>query len=153
VYGEIQAVHLGGVSCPVGTWPKIEAAEELARSVKDFLVRHGGADSLHWVNACALGSRTLDDLEARILARGVGRNVPVSSQLGAFGSFLCSSSLRLAASLIALREGFIPPTVGLADATGNELDLVQGGARRQEIDRALVHTLADGGAHALTLVS
>ncbi len=56
------------------------------------------------------------------------------------------AALDVAAALLAMRDGQIPPTVNLDQpANGNDLDFVTGGARKAKVDTALVNARGYGG--------
>ena len=59
------------------------------------------------------------------------------------------ASLDVAAALLAIRDGVIPPTVNLDEpADGNDLDFVTGEAREAKVDTALINARGFGGFNA-----
>jgi 3-oxoacyl-[acyl-carrier-protein] synthase II len=86
----------------------------LARAVKAALADAGvGPDDLDHVNAHGLGSRKADVWEARGLALALeGRRVPVFAAKGYLGNMgAASGPTELAASILGLEQGFMPPSL------------------------------------------
>ncbi|MBI2570370.1 MAG: beta-ketoacyl-[acyl-carrier-protein] synthase family protein [Candidatus Schekmanbacteria bacterium] len=114
-------------------------------------VTGGDVAARGWVAATANGSRYLDAAEAHAI-RGCFREqadeVAVSALKGMMGALHADGPLRIAAGLLSLRHGVIPPTVGLqeVDPQCGGLDHVIGSARRRRVETVVVSAAAAGGA-------
>jgi len=108
------------------------------------------------VFADALGVPEFDLLEAAAIREVFGpRAVPVTAPKTMTGRLYGGgAALDLAAALLALRDGVIPPTVGVtAPAPGCDLDLVLGAARETPLRTALVLARGYGGFNSALVVT
>lgn len=155
VYGNIRALTLGGVATRPGSWPRgPQRLQSVTRHLRRWLERRNISESdIGFVSACALGARALDEFEAQVLHAIFADHKPVWALAGASGSFGCLSSLRVASALLAMREKFIPPTVGLQAPVTPPLDHVRGNARTATSRGFFHHTIADGGGYAALVVA
>jgi 3-oxoacyl-[acyl-carrier-protein] synthase II len=104
-------------------------------------------EDIGYISSCANATRGLDSMETRAIKEVFGRNalnIPVSSVKSMIGeSFSASGALSLAAAVIAINKGFIPPTMNYRKQDPEcDLDYVAGNARKTQIETALV-TAAD----------
>jgi 3-oxoacyl-[acyl-carrier-protein] synthase II len=85
----------------------------LARAMKVALAQAGiAATDVDHVNGFGLGSKTLDAFEARAIHEVFGAAVPVWSVKPNIGHLGAGSALaELAASLLAMKHGILPPTL------------------------------------------
>ena len=135
-----------------------ESGEEPARAMAEALedARLSPAD-VGYVQYHGTGTELNDRIETRatrIALGGVARMVPgssVKSQLGHPQG--ASGAAGLAATLVALNDGFLPPTVNL-DAADPECDLdyVPHAARPAEVGVALVNGIAFGSKNTALVV-
>ncbi len=115
------------------------------------------AASIDYVNAHGTGTRLNDLTEAAALHDVLGARlgaVPVSSTKSMIGHCLnAGGALELIATILALRDGVIPPTINF---TGPDpqcpVDCVPNEARRAPIERALSNSFAFGGLNATLAV-
>lgn len=110
-------------------------------------------DEVNVVFADAAGLPEDDALEVAAIKQALGpraRDVPVTAPKSTFGRLYAGgASLDVAAALLSMRDGLIPPTINLDDpADGNDLDFVTGEAREAQIDVALVAARGYGGFNA-----
>ncbi|MFC4534715.1 ketosynthase chain-length factor [Sphaerisporangium dianthi] len=108
------------------------------------------------VFADALGVPGHDLAEARAIAAVFGPyGVPVTAPKTMTGRLYAGgASLDLATALLSVRDGVIPPTVGVrATAPACELDLVRSAAREGPVRNALVLARGHGGFNAALLVT
>ncbi len=113
--------------------------------------------SVDYVNAHGTGTRLNDLTEAGALHDLLGARldaVPVSSTKSMIGHCLnAGGALELIATILALRDGVIPPTINF---TGPDpqcpVDCVPNEARRAPIERALSNSFAFGGLNATLAV-
>jgi 3-oxoacyl-[acyl-carrier-protein] synthase II len=81
--------------------------------------------------------------------------IPISSIKSVIGHTLgASGALALVATLLAIRDGIIPPTANLEEPDPEcDLDYVPNTSREQQIGFALVNSFAFGGSNAVLAVS
>jgi 3-oxoacyl-[acyl-carrier-protein] synthase II len=123
-------------------------------------LRHAGrcpAD-VGYLNAHGTGTRLNDVAEARAIRAAFGRHagsVPVGSTKSSTGHTLeAAGALEAIVSLLALRHGLLPPTVGCtAPDPECDLDLLLGEARRQPVEHALTVNSAFGGMNTAILLA
>jgi act minimal PKS chain-length factor (CLF/KS beta) len=107
------------------------------------------------VFADASGVPEADKVEAEAIAAVFGaRAVPVTAPKTMTGRLLAGGApLDLAAALLALRDGLIPPTVNVTrPAHDGRIDLVTGAARAAELRTALVIARGHGGFNSAMVV-
>jgi act minimal PKS chain-length factor (CLF/KS beta) len=134
--------------------PGGRAHDTLCRAVRgaldDARVRPEDVDV---VFADAVAVPELDTVEAAVLAEVFGpHGVPVSAPKSLVGRLHAGgSALDLAAALLSIRDGVIPPTGGPAPAARYQLDLVTE-AREARLRTALVVARGYGGFNASLVV-
>ncbi|MDW8242469.1 MAG: hypothetical protein RMJ88_04585, partial [Thermogemmata sp.] len=89
------------------------SGQGLARIIRQALALAGiTPDEVDHVNAHGLGTRSGDRFEARGIAEVFGSRTPVFAPLSRFGNLGAASALlELACSVLALRQGLLPPTL------------------------------------------
>ncbi|QXJ21831.1 beta-ketoacyl-[acyl-carrier-protein] synthase family protein [Actinomadura graeca] len=117
----------------------VEMAESITRSLSEARVRPGDVD---YVNAHGSGTRQNDRHETAAFKRALGahaRDVPVSSIKSMVGHSLGAiGSIELAACVLAMDEGVIPPTANLETPDPEcDLDYVPVTAREKRLDAVL----------------
>jgi 3-oxoacyl-[acyl-carrier-protein] synthase II len=129
-------------------------AEGAARAVAECLADAGLAPrDVGYVNAHGTGTRMNDITETRALKQSLGScvgGVPVSSTKSMIGHLLAAAgAVELTAALVALREGFLPPTINLEAADAEcDLDYVPNVARPASPTVALSTSFGFGGQNA-----
>jgi 3-oxoacyl-[acyl-carrier-protein] synthase II len=106
------------------------------------------------VQAAGNGGLSLDALEARAYGQvfGTGGQRPLITSLkGATGEIFASGGLRAAALALALREGIVPPTVGLTHPLV-PLPFVRGKAVQRPLRRGLLSGISFGGTYACLVI-
>lgn len=109
------------------------------------------AAAIGYVNAHGTGTRLNDRTESVALRRVFGSRVPpVSSCKGAIGHCLSAAgALEAVATVLALRDGVLPPTAGFRDADPDcDVDPVPE-ARHVQVGAALSSSFAFGGLNAV----
>lgn len=137
--------------------PGRPARSNLARAIRlaldDARVTPGQVDV---VFADAIGVPELDLREAEAICAVFGPHaVPVTAPKTMTGRLYGGgAALDLAAALLAVRDGVIPPTVGVtAPAPGCDIDLVIGASRERPVRTALVLARGYGGFNSALLVT
>jgi len=107
---------------------------------------------INFIHAHGTGTRLNDAAEAEAIAQVFGDRVPVSSTKGATGHTLgASGAIGLAFCLLAIRDKWLPPTVGLGEPEF-AIDVVSE-ARACLVSHALCLSFGFGGQNAAIAVS
>jgi 3-oxoacyl-[acyl-carrier-protein] synthase II len=141
-----------------GHFVQKETGEDAVRAIEQALSRAGmAAGELDYVNAHGTGTSQNDPFETRVLrtvfGEGAGR-LAVSSTKSMVGHLLgASGAAELAATLVAMQGGFVPPTINLREPDpACDLDFVPGEARPARIDAALSTSFGFGSRNAAIVV-
>jgi 3-oxoacyl-(acyl-carrier-protein) synthase len=115
------------------------------------------ARDIQYINAHGTGTTANDQAETQALHQVFGTQagkLAVSSTKSMVGHALgASGALEMVATLLALREGIVPPTIGyLGPDPACDLDYVPNEARAMAIDAALSNSFAFGGLNAVLAV-
>ncbi|MGW4630677.1 ketosynthase chain-length factor [Streptomyces rubiginosohelvolus] len=150
VYGEIAGY--GATTDPApgsGRPPGLRKAVELALADAGT-----GPDEVDVVFADAAAVPELDRVEAEALTAVFGRRgVPVTAPKTMTGRLYSGAApLDLAAALLAMEEGLIPPTVNVEPVASLGLDLVVAQSRTAEVRTALVLARGHGGFNSAVVV-
>jgi len=149
----IQGEVLGyGITCDAYhmTTPDINASGAV-RCMEAAIADAGiSATTVDYINAHGTGTPANDSMETRALKQVFGTraySIPVSSTKSMTGHTLgASGSLEAIVSLLAIRQGFIPPTIHHQEADPEcDLDYVTAGARPVSPDIVLSNSFAFGG--------
>ncbi len=151
-YAEVTGWGLAASPTPAMAWPVEPRGLLLAirRALNAAGVTPEGIDL---VQAAASGGRDLDAMEAAAYAElfgGRGAGTLITSLKGAIGETFASGGIRAAALALSLREGLVPPVVGLDEPLA-PLPLVKGAAVQRPLGRALLSGASFGGTYACVL--
>jgi 3-oxoacyl-[acyl-carrier-protein] synthase II len=139
------------------TAPHPEGAGALAALRAALAAAGVPAERIDYVNAHGTGTPQNDAVEVAVLRRALGTRlarVPVSSSKSQLGHCLgAAGALESVVTALALRDGFLPPTIGLRepDPDCGDLDFVATPGRRATLGVALSSSYGFGG-HNVTLV-
>jgi 3-oxoacyl-(acyl-carrier-protein) synthase len=149
IYGEIVGY---AATQDASHWGAPSDGHQLARAMTVALEGAGiGPGDVDAVFADAMGIPEADAVEAGAIKEVFGdRAVPVTAPKTAVGRLYAGgASLDVAAALLAMRDGALPPTVNLDEpAEGCDLDFVTGSARQLELGTVLVVARGYGGFNA-----
>ena len=131
-----------------------EAAHAISLGLRDAEME---PRDLGYINAHGTGTRMNDITETRAIRLSLGAHaadVPVSSTKSMIGHLLAAAgAVELAATLIALTEGFLPPTINLEDPDEEcDLDYVPNVARAASPTAALSTSFGFGGQNACLVI-
>jgi 3-oxoacyl-[acyl-carrier-protein] synthase II len=148
-YAEVTGWGLASTpSLPTG-WP--DSPRGFLLSLERALRMAGAAPpEIDCIQAAGNGGREPDALEAKTYERifGGGAAGPlITSIKGATGEIFASGGIRAAALALAIREGVVPPIVGLTMPMCS-LPFVIGEARRRSVRKALLSGISFGGTYA-----
>jgi nodulation protein E len=112
---------------------------------------------IQYVNAHGTGTAANDETETKALHEAFGPHaarLAVSSTKSMIGHALgAAGALELVATLLAIRESVVPPTIGyLGPDPACDLDYVPNKARAMAIEAALSNSFAFGGLNAVLAV-
>jgi len=112
---------------------------------------------IQYVNAHGTGTAINDAVETKALHQVFGPHagkLAVSSTKSMVGHALgAAGALELVATLLALGEGIVPPTIGyLGPDPACDLDYVPNKARAMKVDAAISNSFAFGGLNAVLAV-
>ena len=115
------------------------------------------ATDIQYVNAHGTGTTANDETETKAIKRTFGphaKNLAISSNKSMLGHALgAAGGLELVATLMAAREGIVPPTINyLGPDPACDLDYVPNQARPLRIDAAVSNSFAFGGLNAVLAV-
>ena len=132
------------------------SAEGAARAMRIAL---GGSDpgSVGYINAHGTGTTANDVTETRAIRdvfESRADSIPVSSTKSMHGHAMgASGAIEIACSLLALNDGFLPPTINLREADpACDLDYVANQARGAEVHTFLSNSFGFGGMNAVVRV-
>jgi act minimal PKS chain-length factor (CLF/KS beta) len=150
IYGEI-----AGHAATMDPRPGSDRPSGLRRAV-ELALEDADAEpgEIDVVFADAAAVPELDRVEAQALADVFGpRGVPVTAPKTMTGRLYSGAApLDLAAALLALRDGVVPPTVASRPADDYALDLVTGAPRPAPLRTALVLARGQGGFNSALVV-
>ena len=138
----VRAVVGGHASTFTGTGDWELSREGLSRAIQGALEEAAcPAEEVDVVFADAMGVPAADRAEAMAIRDALGpraAGVPVTAPKTGFGrAYSAASALDVAAAVLALEHGVIPPTPNVTEV-GQDLDLVTGSARSSPMRTALV---------------
>jgi act minimal PKS chain-length factor (CLF/KS beta) len=152
VYGEIS-----GYAATFDPRPGSGRPPGLLRAAQSAIADAGlSAPDIHVVFADAAGTPGLDRAEAAALTAIFGpRGVPVTAPKALTGRLYSGAgSLDIAAALLSIRDGVIPPTAHVTDIPDDyHIDLVCGEPRRRPVRTALVLGRGYRGFNSAVVVS
>ena len=128
----------------------VDSAEE----VEEYFEETGVDTDRVYYNAHGTGTHMNDLAETIAIKKALGeeraRKIAISSTKSMTGHMLgAAGAVEAIASVLALRDGIVPPTIGLTDPDpACDLDNVPLTARKAELDIALSASLGFGGHNA-----
>jgi minimal PKS chain-length factor (CLF/KS beta) len=139
---QVRAQVAGHAATFTGTRGWEHSREGLARAIQGALAEaRCSPDEVDVVFADALGVRAADRAEALALGDALGAraaDVPVTAPKAGFGrAYAAAATLDVAAAVLALEHGMVPPTPNITDVRV-DLDVVTGQARTTPLRTALV---------------
>jgi nodulation protein E len=131
------------------------SADGAARAMQAALLDAGCAPAaIGYVNAHGTGTRLNDRMEAAALRSVFGAHagrLMVSSTKSMIGHCMnAGAAVEMAATIMALRDGIVPPTAGFTEADPEcDIDCVPNAARHADIAVAMSNAFAFGGLNAV----
>ena len=149
-YGATQDAHHWGDPAPDG--------RRYARAMTTALADAGIApEEIDVIFADAAGIPEWDRLEVQAIKQVFGKRateIPVTAPKSMVGRLYAGgASLDVAAAMLSMRDGVIPPTINLDEpAEGFDLDFVTGSSRQADLRTALVLARGYGGFNGALVV-
>ena len=134
------------------------SAEGAAWAMQQALDDAGIAlEQVGYINAHGTGTRLNDRTEVAAIRQVFGAHadrLAISSTKSMLGHTLCAgASLELIVTLLALRDGILPPTIGYREFDPEcDIDCVPNEARAVSVEAALSNAFAFGGLNAVIAV-
>lgn len=133
---------------------KVSTARAMTLALADAAIAPTEVD---YVNAHGTATVLNDKTETaalRAVFAGHLDRIPVSSTKSMHGHTLgAAGALGVTAAVLALKEGFVPPTMGFREADPEcDLDCVPNAARPASLDIAMVNAFAFGGLNAVLVL-
>lgn len=124
------------------------AARAMALAVKDAGLE---PNDIEYINAHGTGTRANDPTETTAIKTVFGDNVPVSSTKSMHGHAMgASGAIEVACSILALRAGFLPPTLNLQTPDpACDLDYVPNAPRETKARTFLSNSFGFGGMNSV----
>ena len=126
-----------------------------ARAMRKAVEEMGGIAGQLYINAHGTGTQINDRTETMAIKAALGedeaRRAAISSTKSMHGHMLgATGAVELAACVLALRDGIVPPTINLLEPDPDcDLDYTPNAARKLELDCALSTSLGFGGHNAV----
>lgn len=132
------------------------SADGAARAMRLALSDAGlEATDVGYINAHGTGTRANDPTETAAIRAVFGQTPPpVSSTKSLHGHAMgASGAIEIASSLLALRDGFLPPTINLREPDpACDLDTIPNVRREASVDAFLSNSFGFGGMNAVVAV-
>ena len=138
--------------------PSPTAWLELVQAVDTVLAGPLAPEEIGYINAHGTSTPMNDASETAGIHRAFGavsRSVPVSSTKSMMGHLVAAcGAVELILSMLAVREGVLPPTINLEHPDPVcDLDHVAGQARQARLRHALTNAFGFGGSNGSLVVS
>ena len=154
VYAEVAGYGMSSDASHI-TQPSVSGP---ARAIRMSLEEAGlNPEQVDYINAHGTGTRLNDPIETQVIKevfKDHARRVAISSTKSMHGHVMgATGAIELAASVMALERGVIPPTANYTQPDAEcDLDYVPNQAREKPVRVAISNSFAFGGLNAVLLV-
>jgi 3-oxoacyl-[acyl-carrier-protein] synthase II len=150
VYAEVVGFGMAGGS--EGVWSYDTDGSLMTKAISQAAGDFSGVD---YICAAANSTQHLDLAETRAIRRTFGKEaekISVSAIKSMIGEFDASGGIRACATILAVKQGGIPPTINYVERDpACDLDYTTTGAKKRGVELALLNGSANGGAHICIL--
>ncbi len=155
VYAEVAGEAIFGGRPGIASYGKDFAPATKAMGAA--LKKAGMADTeVDYISSSANSTPELDELEVNAIKNFFGQSavhIPISAIKPMTGDFEGMGGVRLVASVLAMENSFIPPTLNQAEPEGwFNLDCVPGKGREKDLKNVMHLALGNGGACACIIL-
>ncbi len=131
--------------------------QELARAIKNAISDAGmTADDIDYISLDGLAVNIWDNSEIEAIKNVFGaglKNIPISCPKSMFGNLLGASGVvDLIATVLAMENSLIPPTVNLDDPVYPGLNYIMKEAKEHKINKALIISRGRGGINSVLVI-
>jgi 3-oxoacyl-[acyl-carrier-protein] synthase II len=149
-YAEVAAYGMAG--CNDGVWSYDRDGSSMARAITAAV---GNRSHVDYICAAANSSQPLDRAETSAIKRAFGKKaeqISVSAVKSMIGECDASGGMRACAAVLSIAGGIVPPTINYLDPDpACDLDYTIQGAKKKEIQSALLNGFANGGTNICIL--
>jgi 3-oxoacyl-[acyl-carrier-protein] synthase II len=148
-YADVTGWGLAASPTPATAWP-VDPRGFLLSLERALRMAGVAPAAIDIIEAAANGGRDLDALEAQAYEKLFSQEVAkplITSLKGATGEIFASGGIRTAAMALSLREGIVPPVVGLKSPLC-DLPFVIGASQNKPFRRGLLSGISFGGTYA-----
>ncbi len=151
IYGEVVGFGMSADAAHITQPSPPGAAQAMRLALRDAALRN---EQIGYINAHGTGTLANDASETQAIRQLFGAHaerLAVSSTKGVHGHALgAAGALEAAATLLALRDGVLPPTANYREADpACDLDVIPNAARHRTVECALSNSFAFGGLNAV----
>jgi 3-oxoacyl-[acyl-carrier-protein] synthase II len=150
LYAEVVGFSMVGGS--EGVWSYDISGSSLAKAISQAV---GGLSPVDYICAAANSTQALDLAESRAIRRAMGKQaekISVSAVKSMVGEFDASGGIRACATVLTIKQEVIPPTINYKEPDPEcDLDYTTAGAKKREVEIALLNGSANGGTHICIL--
>jgi len=130
------------------------AAKAISTALADAGIQ---AEDVDYINAHGTGTIYNDRMECMAVKKVFGersRSIPMSSTKSMIGHTLgASGAIEVVTSIVAIQDGFLPPTINYEEADPNcNVDCVPNKARIARIDRVVSNSFGFGGTNCSLVI-
>ncbi len=145
-YAEV--VGYGMVGCNDGVWSYDTDGSSMARTISRAV---GNLPRVDYICAAANSTHPLDRAETKAIRGAFGKKadeISISSVKSMIGECDASGGIRACAAVLSITEGIVPPTISYREPDPMcDLDYTVQGAKKKDIESALLNGFANGGAN------
>jgi 3-oxoacyl-[acyl-carrier-protein] synthase II len=149
-YAEV--IGYGMVGCAEGVWSYERNGASMAKAMARAV---GEVSRVDYICAAANSTPTLDRAETRAIKEVFGNHaveISISALKSMIGEYDASGGVRACATVLSISQGIVPPTINYDTPDPEcDLDYTVEGAKKKEIEFALLNGFASGGAHCSVL--
>jgi 3-oxoacyl-[acyl-carrier-protein] synthase II len=149
-YAEVVGFGMAGGS--EGVWSYDTDGSLMAKAISQAV---GGRARADYICATANSTQPLDLAETRAIRKALGKHaekISISAVKSMIGEFDASGGIRACVTVLAVKEGVIPPTINYKESDPTcDLDYTTAGATKKAVELALLNSSANGGAHICIL--
>jgi 3-oxoacyl-[acyl-carrier-protein] synthase II len=150
LYAEVAGYGMAG--CNDGVWSYDADGSSMARAIAQAV---GNRSHVDYICAAANSTQPLDRAETRAIRGAFGKKaeeISISSIKSMIGECDASGGMRACAAVLSITGGIVPPTINYREPDpACDLDYTVQGAKKKDIESALLNGFANGGTNICIL--